>query len=289
MLTLLSYYLELTQYRVKRLIELIGILEEILPFEPANQTNAIVEVVFGLIFENALSPVEVAAFTNAHSAFADELPGILNIPAPPFQINGQPIQFPSGIVFDRYNTAGALQKRLRLSGNALFISDLAYSRWVDVSASALSLIGRSISIEASFSPSNAIVGVILQNVDVFRWRGLPQDYDLTFLFKKDGPNSSKGIFDRGPNWHLHQGWYAPLAGLSGRMLERTTIDGLMENADQPTVRFDSYLQFDLEDIIPLTASDKIDRVKLIFEELHGRNKAMIKEFLVNDMQERIGL
>jgi uncharacterized protein (TIGR04255 family) len=259
-------------------------------FEPVGTNHAITEVVFGLTFEREFTFDEVGLLFNSHEQFKDRLPGQNRIQG--FTL-GQPINpTNTGLAFDRYNTAGGLERRLRLEGNAIYVNFLTYSRWEEVVLEALSLISDCMSI--AVQTKNDIKGILLQYIDLFEWRDSVEKYDLSQLFVKNSGYYPASIFEKGPFWHLHQGWFKSEGfPTKGRMLERLTTDGAMNENGKPVVKMDCYLGIDLE--VGDSSNDLVaargdgPSIRDLFYFLHGHNKSIVKQCLKRQMGERIGL
>ena len=102
------------------------------------------------------------------------------------------------------------------------------------------------------------------------------------------------IFEKGPLWHLHQGWFQT-DGLptQGKMLERLTTDGVLNEKGRPVVKIDCYLGMDID---TGTSSNDFNEMRgtepclnELFNYLHDHNKYLIKDSLTEEMSKRIGL
>lgn len=264
-----------------------------MPFEPAGISHAITEVVFGLAFERPFAPEEIVAVLNAQDKFKDRLPGVNRMSSFPIFIQGHQIgDQNAGIAFDRYNSAGGLEQRLRIEGNAIHVNSLTYSRWDEVSRDALALISECMSI--AIQSKNHVKGVLLQYVDLFQWNGDIEEYSLSELFNKKSSFYPGSIFGKGPFWHLHQGWFRTKSlPTKGKMLERLTTDGVLNEQGQPLVKIDCYLGLDIDtgaasNDLSLKRGDEISVIDL-FDYLHEQNKIIVKSCLTDEMNNRIGL
>lgn len=262
-------------------------------FEPFRSAHAIAEVVFGLVFDRMLSPVELAAFFGSHDKFKERLPGKGQVASFPMAFGGAPIAVQgSGFSFDRFGGAGNILQRLRLEGNAVFLNTLEYSRWADVSAQAFKLLDEA--LEVSIQAMLPVRSVVLQYVDVFEWKDEASNYDLTSLLNDNRKFYPESIFDRGQFWHHHQGWYRSNdIPIEGRVLERITTDGILNEEGKPIVRIDCHLAYEFADSFPFVSVD--DRannrksISEIFEFLHTENKTIMGGCLTEAMRKKINL
>jgi uncharacterized protein (TIGR04255 family) len=262
-------------------------------FQPYKDGHAIAEVVFGLVFDRVLSPMELGAFFAAHSKFQEKLPGKSQIASVPILFGGAPVAVQgSGVSFDRFGRAGNIEQRLRLEANAAFVNSLQYSRWAEVSSEAYSLLDEA--LNSARQAAIGLTGVVLQYVDVFEWQGDLEDYDLKTLLNENRSYFPGSIFERGHLWHLHQGWYRnDDLPTGGRLLERISTDGILNEFGRPIVRLDSNLsfEFDAARTFVAMADNPSSGVSIsrVFDFLHDENKEIMGNCLTDTIRKKIGL
>jgi uncharacterized protein (TIGR04255 family) len=205
------------------------------------------------------------------------------------------MQLPSpaaGVIFDALRKDGSLDWRLRVDENFMYVNCLSYTGWDDVFGKAKRYFSDAIRAAFGESPIDPrITAAIIQYIDVFEWKGKPEEYDVDQLFCTDNFYVPPALRKRGPLWHLHQGWYrdGDLV-IDGRMLERINVDAAIEQATNvAAVKMDTFhrLEFKesvlIDELLPTQMSDRI------FGWLHDQDKAVVRAYLTKEMRKRIGL
>lgn len=258
-------------------------------FEPASGDHAIIEVVFGIALSRPFSPNEIDRVAKSHGRWKAELPRLSRMGSVPFFVGEMPahsgIQIPasSGISFERIKPDGTLDWRILVENSNVFVNCLSYTRWSEIWPRARDYLIDVINIaEAS---DCLIAGNTLQYIDLFRWQGNVNDYRADAIIKL-GDHVPRSIIDKGPFWHLHQGWFEPAD--NGRILERAQIDAFSEDG-MPVVKIDAYMQHQLASFY--TLSEAVDNGWFVttFEEMHEKNKKLLRSFLNDDIAGRIKL
>jgi uncharacterized protein (TIGR04255 family) len=190
----------------------------------------------------------------------------------------------AGVVFDRVRPDGTLEWRVRADDRAIFVNCLDYTRWREVWARSRAYLFQARALLSA--PDNPIVSILLQYVDVFEWQGDVAAYTLADLLRRESPYVPPSLWDKGPLWHLYQGWYRsndlPVRE-ANRLLERVHLDGVLDDQGRPTVKMDTFLN--LEARQPLN-QDSIDQA---FEGLHNVSSRLIGDYITTAIAQRIGL
>lgn len=263
-------------------------------FEPKSKDHAIVEVVFGVQLARPLAPDEMEALAKAHDRWRDDLPKLGRLPV--FQISigdapggliPQPVQ---GVSFERVKPDGNLDWRLRADSTALFVNCLSYDGWENVWPKTARFFKDA--CEVALASDNAVQGLILQYLDVFEWVNAADKYAVDALLSRDSQYLPGSLWNQGPFWHLHQGWYrSGNLPVNGRILERIHLDAVVDETGQPTVKMDTFLNLELGPDAHITdpfgvASKHTDK---LFNYLHDLNKDLVRAYINKDMAKRIGL
>lgn len=268
-----------------------------MPFNPNTEQHAIVEVVFGVQLARNLSAKELDALVAAHKEHFSDLPKVhrpqiiqfaFGEGSPPADL---PIMQPTaGVMFDAMKRDGSLDWRLRADDNRLFVNCLSYTRWADVWPTARKFLAAAGDIVVG--ADNAVTGFILQYIDVFRWAGDPSTYNVDAMLDRNSTHLPGSIFDCGPLWHLHQGWYRNVTDEpKGRVLERVHLDAVLEEKQVPIVKVDTYIQLELSQkrswAAIFTGESPIGDA--LFDKLHEQDKDILKSILTEDMARRVAL
>ena len=266
-----------------------------MPFEPINERHAIHEVVFVLGFERGFSEEEIEAIAAAHDRWKAELPGI-NRPQVLQVMVGAQARPPAGTVvgpvqFTSHKRDGSLDWRLLVENNIVVVNCLTYTRWKEVWERARRLIMDAVSLITD--EGNRASSIALQYIDIFQWQGAETDYRIDQLLRKDSPHVPTSLWDAGPLWHLHLGWFRT-DGLpaDGRLLERTHLDGQQMDQGSWQVKIDNTLRLDLDEPVVVQNhffSGDQPFVDKVLPDLHLRNKELLTSFLTVELAQRIDL
>jgi len=263
------------------------------PFRPCNEAHAIQEVIFVLLFSRNFKKQEVSALEAAHDLWRDDLPRFRkpHMFAVHFG-NEPPTQEPiAGCMFDKYKPDGSLAWRLQANEDSLVVNCLDYTRWNDVWGSAkrfLDSATKALEAEGLF-----IRSVGLQYIDLFLWDGDANDYDSSELLKADSDFIPASIRNKGPFWHLHQGWFQECdEPLTGRLLERMHLDSADDTAKgELFVRCDNTLRIDL--FTPIDPNEFFDQQDgfsdSVYDFLHEKNKHVMRNYLNEETVKNIRL
>lgn len=265
-----------------------------MPFEPKGPNHAIIEAVLGFQLARNFTSGEIDALVAAHDkVFKDDLPRVnrtqvLFLGAMPANVQIAPPV--AGVAFDAIRRDGSLEWRLRAEDNSLLVNCLDYGRWSDVWPKAREYL-RAAS-EVLLATDNAVAGVLLQYIDVFRWEGSVADYDVAELLDAKSTHVPKSVFECEAFWHLHQGWYrTDNLPTPGRLLERVHLDAVLDENGTPIVRVDTYMMMELaaQQNNLATFGGGAPMADKVFDDLHKENKTLLKSFLTQDMAKKIKL
>lgn len=263
-------------------------------FRPKSGEHAIVEVVFGIQLSRPWQPHEIEKLVNAHDRWREGLPRLARHQVHQVFIgDGPPPTLPApptgGVSFERIKPDGDLAWRLRCEDRSISVNCLDYTRWREVWEEAHGYI-RAV-CDVAVAKDNAVHGIVLQYIDIFEHEGDPDSYDIAELIREGSDYVPRSIWNKGPFWHLHQGWFrhdelpAP-----GRLLEKIHLDALTDDAQNPLVKMDTLLRLDFAADRPVTKliGDEGDAQEL-FDNLHDINKDIMRRYLTDDVLQRIGL
>jgi uncharacterized protein (TIGR04255 family) len=270
------------------------------PFRPLHDRHAIQEVVFVLMFGREFAPAEVEAVVKAHDRWREELPKVTRFTAQRIEIQdaGPPQIRPAeeagviGVAFDAVKRDGSLDWRLRLQQNWIGVNCLSYTRWNQVWPTARGFLDQVGGI--LINPKLPVVGAALQYIDLFVWEGDIEQYRADELFRADSGFVPRSIWDKGPLWHLYQGWFQkedlPAAG---RRLEKVHIDAVEREGTYQT-KVDITLRHDLADELPsyrsvFGADGEQACIDASFTAMHTQCSRLLKAYITDEMAERISL
>ncbi|WP_160320415.1 TIGR04255 family protein [Rhizobium ecuadorense] len=261
-------------------------------FDPVSGDHAIAEVVFGLSFSRPFAAPEIERVARSHSKWKADLPRLNRTPGFPFMI-GNNLQFADGIQFggiaggvsfERIKTDGSLDWRVLVDQNNIFVNCLSYTRWAEIWPRAAKYMQDVIGVAGA---ADALVSsATLQYVDIFKWTSDVSEYNARQVMKP-GQNVPPVLFDKGPFWHLHQGWFEPAD--NGRVLSRVHIDAVQDDEGIPIVKFDTYMQHQLATFYTPTEAISGGWIESTFASMHDKNKILLASFITDEMATRINL
>jgi len=259
-------------------------------FEPKSGAHSIVEAVVGFAVQRPFSHAEIESVVASHPKWREQLPRLGRMSVVEFTVGPSPQSAhppAGGVIFDRIKPDGNIAWRLNVNERNILVNCLEYSRWHEIWPRMHSLLNAS--AEVAIKPSNRIVNLTLQFIDIFEWNGV-QPYDIRQLLNLDGRILPADLAGRGSLWHVHQGWFERLTSLSlqGRALKRIHIDAVTMGKT-PAVKFDTTIRFDLAE--PIVHSDILgtDMGANLYETLHQESKRLFRSLLSSEAAKRIGL
>ena len=264
-------------------------------FAPIGERHAIAEVVFALQISPAVTHGDLNSLKEAHQRWKF-LPRIVE-PAMLAVGTSNPGEEPPPppvppLDFVRHKSDGTLDWRLRVLGGTILVNCLTYTRWPHIWKQARTLFA---AVSEVLSETTLIESVYLQYINVFTWDGTTEGYDSRALLDEESACVPASILDRGPHWHLHQGWFSPLPEPPcGRVLDRMHIDAIDDQAGRHIVKFENLHRFDFErnDGFPRlreALSPAKTAIDASFDRLHDRAKRSLGDYLAPDIRRSINL
>lgn len=195
-----------------------------------------------------------------------------------------------GIVLQRIGPDGEAQWVLRIMENVIAVHCLDYTRWADVWKKTRKYL---VEVFALLDISqNPVSGIGIKYVDKFIHELGDGDYDASQLIKKESALITPVIFDKGPLWHSHCGWYESSGPESkARFLNQCNVSTIYEKTDHVTTVEHNALMRYLSPVLNPLRAGKNDATLLdeVMEELHEANKRLLRGLLTDSMCKRIRL
>ena len=267
-------------------------------FSPHGDHHAVVEADLVVEISPPITHPVRAELKKNHGKWRAFLPAVVEPPTVDFHVSQRGSRAPRSVPppppleFVRYKSDGRLDWRLILHGAHITINCLAYTRWRHVWKQARGLFA--LGSEVLPEPT-VITAVALQYVNVFSWGGPTEDYDARQLLDESSSSVPASVLDRGPLWHLHQGWFeSHLDPPEGRVLRRMHIDAIADEVDEYRVKFENLQRLVL-------AGDGAERkakaafsatgtlIDDSFAGLHDLAKRSLRNYLTEDVQRTINL
>ena len=271
-----------------------------MPFKPLFGAHAIAEVIFVLQISPAITADVRANLKRGHEKWSALLPSVVEPTTLEFSVtkpgeNPPPPRIPP-LQFVRHRSNGDVEWRLHVQDGDIVINCLVYTRWRHIWGQARGLLTE---VAMILPGDTTISSVSLQYTNVFFWSGATKDYDVRELLNADGSRVPAAVLDRGPYWHLHQGWFSPPDGPDGlytkRVLDRMHIDAIDDPDGRYTVKLENLHRLDFNEHSPLgfrnaiTTPRESAAIDSRFEFLHDRTKESLGDYLTADLQGSINL
>lgn len=262
-------------------------------FKPINPRNAIQEAVFLVHLIRPLFEHEAAAIKKLHEELKEELPKLTQQPA--IQIMAAS-QVPQALPFEMtlFGPDGGVARRVAIGGAGIAVNELLYTRWADVSKRAIGYIQRVLEAIVSATASNATMpiavrAVALQVIDRFVWTGAAADFAIEKALVRP--------FDRLPSaiWQAKNPWIAAHSKFdltsTGNVVDRLEVTTGMLPPDSRMVQIDNIIenQFSKPLEPPKLITSNSAELYNIYSSLHDRNKAMLRELIVEFLRKQIGI
>jgi len=258
---------------------------------PLNEKNAIDSAVFMLKFGREFSLDENKAISGVAEALKNELPNVTELKKINLNINANAQRQSgkvetSGLSLRRFQPDGTPAWELTIERDSIVATCRDYSCWRTEKETALKFIKAVLHLlERS---DNLINGVILQITD--RFIGSAQDsYDIENVFNKESPYLTKNVLTQGSLWHVFQGWFNdPNNVIKGKCLNVLNIS--TNETKEYISNIEHSVQYQMNELKEVVNySQDTSSLSLIFDDLHEKNKALIKELLCKKQLEAIGL
>jgi hypothetical protein len=259
-------------------------------FDPVSGEHAVQSAVFTILLDGPAQPSAIAAVRSSKELVA-ELPAIQTPQVFNLQIGGPQASLGSvrdaGIQLSHLRPDGRPAWALRLMHNELVVECSRYTRWERVWSTALKYLSLVLNIlRAQPDPTQKVLVVGHAIADAFRAKREP--CDLRTLLKS-GPLLPERVFESGPTWHSHIGWFdsSDAFQLKSPVLTQLNVDATRtpEKVLQVQISHNEELRCSAPVAIP-TVLQGLDG---IMRNLHISNKAVLTELLTKEMAARIAL
>ncbi len=256
-----------------------------------NKKNAIDSAVFMLKFNREFSFEENKAISGVAEVLKNDLPHanelkrfILNIGANAEKQSGEVET--SGLSLQRFKPDGTPVWELTVVRDSIVATCRAYSSWTDEKEMAIKFI--KVVLHLLEHSDNLINGVILQITDRFI-ETASGNYNIENVFNKGSPYLTRNSLTQGPFWHVFQGWFdGPSDVIQGQCLNVLNISTNVTREYVSNIEHSvQYRMNELKETV--SYSQNTGSLSSIFDELHEKNKTVIKELLCNEQLEAIGL
>ena len=268
---------------------------------PYTEQHSIQEAQVALHFQRELAEAHIAA---ARTGMEPTIKGLLpraaemrggsvtvDMSADSAQVRAGPVQASlAGLQYSRIRGDGRPAQILELANNSLLVKILEYEGWDPVRNDTVQYL----KTVAPYLPleENPVLATSLSFTDRYTFPGDAKDARAEFLFLESTKYITAHSFSAGPLWHCHSGWFEDM-GTTGRALNRLNIGStIVDLAPTVTVEHQAIVQF----ASPRQSMDRLfDHSEEsrglvgILDSLHNKNKNVLKDLLLPEMLDKIGI
>lgn len=179
----------------------------------------------------------------------------------------------------------AVTRALHVNKEQLVIAVNDYTRWDEAWSRVAQWLGILLPSLLDGRPINA---AILQYNDQFEWRAAPTELIMTEVFRTESQHLTKRVFDTPGFWHVHQGFVdSRTEPLTHDLIENVNVNLAEVNARRVITIFTSHHAVMQNPIWEANAA--IDQLSVLMDNLHERNKSVIKDILTEPVCQKINL
>jgi uncharacterized protein (TIGR04255 family) len=179
----------------------------------------------------------------------------------------------------------AIARAISVTKEQLVINVNDYTRWDEAWPRVAEWLGIILPGILIGRPINA---AILQYTDQFEWRADPADMVKAEIFRDDSQYLTRRVFDTQGFWHVHQGFVdSRNEPLVHELIENVNVNMAESNTRRVITLFTSHhavLQNPIWD-----AATVIDQLAVLMDDLHERNKDVMKDIFTEAVCQKINL
>ena len=266
---------------------------------PYSGEHSIQEAVIATHFLRAFDPQTVA---RAQDSVQADLKGVFPLSnqihqAPEIRINRdlltQELETTArlaGFEFSKVKADAKPARALRLLGEVLTVNFPEYNGWKTTLEESLKYIR--VVLSALTLAENPIIAFSLKYMDRYTFDGPIDAPRADMLFRKGNSYLTPYCFQTGPLWHCHSGWFE-IHG-DNRILNQFNVESTV--VDQiPMVSIDHSAVYQLAaprqtaETLFQPPSDADAGIENALEHMHGQNGSILRDVLISEMLERIGM
>lgn len=191
---------------------------------PHKGDHAIQNVAFGMEWEGVLPPQAISEIDRALVEASLELGQRKDVTT--LRVNMTPdgtqaTQDVSGFVYER-KQGGIVARSCQLNPNLFLVTNNNYTRWDNVWSDARKILETVLPVVSNYKNVTALG---LQYIDLFVWKGVPEQIPLKEIFSATGQVLPILALENKSLWHVHQGAYTDMPlPIPCRRLDNYNVD-----------------------------------------------------------------
>lgn len=261
---------------------------------PFAGNHAIQSTAFVFSWPNPLTSAELTAIEACHEHLKDSFSTVQKAPTVNIEITDTGVNQRHddflNITFVEPNPElgpGGITRMVRFAPDHMHFAINDYTRWDETWPRLLSWLKILLPVILQGRP---LTSTVLQYNDVFEWRGDPAEMILDEIFRAKNDYLSSKIMNSNSLWHSYQGYLEEhTTPRPYRLIENVNIS-MTEKADDKmrAVTVLTSHHATLHD--PIWAVDKaLEEMTVLLDDLHEKNKAVLKAVLTDAVCEKINL
>ena len=180
---------------------------------------------------------------------------------------------------------------LRLFENMLTVNFLQYTDWATTLRDSLEY--TKLLLQAVKLTTNPVQAFSLRYIDRYTYDGSPNEPNAELLLRKGTDYLAPSCFGAGPLWHCHSGWFETL-GSADKVLNQLNIGStIVDQVSTVTIDHNAICQLNVPrqsvEALFEPPSGTAVGIEYVLDRLHDKNGDILKNILVLEMLERIGL
>ena len=265
---------------------------------PYSGTNSIQEAVVGIHFPGMVSSDAVRQARDTAQAELNDVFPHLNetrmqeVKIEPERLAPQPgTPRLAGFELSKVRADAKPARILRFMENMLTVNFLEYQNWQTALEDSLKY------IRTVLSPvmlvTNPVVAFSLRYIDRYTFDGSHDEPRAGTLLRKGNEYMASRCFEVGPLWHCHSGWFESLDAGDSILNQLNVGSAIVDGVSTVTIDHNAICQLraprqTIESIFQPPSGESTG-LENVLDFLHDRNSTILKNMLLPEMLERIGL
>ena len=261
--------------------------------------EAVVAIHFRSAFESRVAERLLEAVKPALTAGLPLCRLVHKLPSVNIQENGGGLTFQradnesrlAGFEFARIQANARPARVVRFFDNTLTVNFLDYESWMTTRKDSLDYFKTILSALAL--EENPAASFNLRYIDRYTFDGPAQSSRADLLMQRNNDYLSARCFGAGPYWHCNTGWFERLDGKDWVLNQLEVGSGEVDQAPTVTINHNGICQLDTVrqsvDSIFDPPSETGAGIESALDYMHGRNKEVLRNMLLEDVAQRIGL
>ena len=266
---------------------------------PYSGTHSIQEAVVAVHFRGRVSPEEVGyARDSAKAELESDLPRLnehhqvqeIKIEQGQLShVSGEPRLV--GFELSKVQPDAKPARVLRLLENMITVNFLQYSDWETTLYDSLEY--AKVLLRAVRLTTNPVNAFSLRYIDRYTYDGSSNEPNAELLLQKGTNYLAPSCFGVGPLWHCHSGWFETLNSADQILNQLNVGSTIVDQVSTVTIDHNAICQLSVPrqsvEALFEPPSGKDAGIERVLDHLHHKNGDILRNMLVHEMLERIGL